>query len=716
VRFVHDTIDDQVRELISSRDPGHPRRHGELDRLVADHIGGNPLAGWGTWIYLPWSARLVHILPRDEYRELRSDRNRHKITLGEQERLRRFRIGVIGLSVGNMAAVTLALEGIGGFFRLADFDRLSLSNLNRLRAGAHQIGIDKTVLAAREMLEIDPYLDIEVCPRGLQPDNIDAFLTEGGALHLVIEECDDLYVKLAVRERARALGIPVVMDTSDRGLLDIERFDLEPERPLFHGLIGDMAADRLRGLKTDEKIPYVLAIVDQRQVSTRMAASLVEVKQTISTWPQLASNVALGGAVTADIVRRILLDEHRESGRYYLDPEAIVAAGKGLYTHPVAPVGLDGVSPEALAPPALPREPLPGAPLDEQAIRWLVAMGTLAPSAHNAQPWRFRFHDGRLECWHDPQRDLPNLDFEGGATALAFGALCETVEIAARHIGWSATTLAYPSPGTPALVASIGFDPRPPTTDVLFPLIDKRVTNRRFGSGEPLEASVVRALEVAAASGQCRLQLKSGPASLGEIAALVGAGDRICILNSAIHHDAMHGYRWSRESVEALRDGLDVNVMEMSRSDLAGLSVISQWRVAEFLGQLGGGRALETLGAKTIASASAVGLLSIQGTDRTAYFAAGRAVQRLWLTATSRGVALHPMTGLPYLFARLERGGGEGLAPHERRELTSLRERYRRLFETSSDWGETFLFRLSIADQPRARSLRRKLDDVLTID
>jgi ribosomal protein S18 acetylase RimI-like enzyme len=48
------------------------------------------------------------------------------------------------------------------------------------------------------------------------------------------------------------------MDTSDRGLLDIERFDLEPERPIFHGLIGDVDPARLRGLPSKEKVESFL--------------------------------------------------------------------------------------------------------------------------------------------------------------------------------------------------------------------------------------------------------------------------------------------------------------------------------------------------------------------------------------------------------------------------------------------------------------------------
>ena len=88
------------------------------------------------------------------------------------------------------------------------------------------------------------------------------------------------------------------MDTSDRGLIDVERFDREPTRPLFHGLVGSLRADTLKGLPTKDKVPFVLRILDETRISTAMAASLLEIQETVYTWPQLASAVTLGGAVT----------------------------------------------------------------------------------------------------------------------------------------------------------------------------------------------------------------------------------------------------------------------------------------------------------------------------------------------------------------------------------------------------------------------------------
>ena len=77
------------------------------------------------------------------------------------------------------------------------------------------------------------------------------------------------------------------------------RFDIEPDRELFHGLLPDVSTDSLAGLSTREKVPYVLQILEPDQVSTRAAASLAEVGKTLTTWPQLAGDVTLGAATTA---------------------------------------------------------------------------------------------------------------------------------------------------------------------------------------------------------------------------------------------------------------------------------------------------------------------------------------------------------------------------------------------------------------------------------
>ncbi|MEU3461132.1 ThiF family adenylyltransferase [Streptomyces sp. NPDC006733] len=328
LREVHDRIEDQVEELLRCLAPQDPFGGRAPARAVADALGGRP-AAYGRWVWYPWSGRLVHLLPEAEFRLVRTDRNRDKITREQQQALLGRRVGVIGLSVGSSAALTCAMEGVGGSFRLADHDRLGLSNLNRLRAGVHELGVEKSVLCARQLYELDPYLDIEIHRGGVTEETIEDFFgggDRGRGLDLLVEECDTPWVKVAAREVARRRRVPVLMDTNDRGMLDIERFDLEPERPLFHGRTGATTADDVRGLDREQAIRLLLTIVDEQRLSPAMADALTRVGRSLSSWPQLAEGVMLGAALVADAARRILLGEPLPSGRHFVDLETLIPA------------------------------------------------------------------------------------------------------------------------------------------------------------------------------------------------------------------------------------------------------------------------------------------------------------------------------------------------------------------------------------------------------
>ena len=202
-------------------------------------LDGREPAAFGTWVFYPWSRRLVHVLPAPLHRELRFDRNRYAITVDEQRRLAGLCVAVAGLSVGRAVVSTMAHEGIGGELRLADFDVLDLSNLNRVTGGVADVGVNKVVLAAREVAELDPYVRVVTYPGGVDETTIADFVA---GVDVIVDECDDLEMKVRLREHARAARRPVVMATSHRGMLDVERFDLEPERPPFHGLLGDVTS------------------------------------------------------------------------------------------------------------------------------------------------------------------------------------------------------------------------------------------------------------------------------------------------------------------------------------------------------------------------------------------------------------------------------------------------------------------------------------------
>ncbi|MEY3011605.1 MAG: hypothetical protein RIT45_340 [Pseudomonadota bacterium] len=147
LRAVLDTLDAQVDDLLRSRTGGRPLADAAGARAAVYAAAGGR-ERYGRWGLLPWSATLLRLLPPEEFAALRTDRNRLLITPDEQRRLRARTIAVAGLSVGAAIAQTLAQQGIGTRFHLADPDLLDLSNLNRLRARAAGAGLLRAWLAA----------------------------------------------------------------------------------------------------------------------------------------------------------------------------------------------------------------------------------------------------------------------------------------------------------------------------------------------------------------------------------------------------------------------------------------------------------------------------------------------------------------------------------------------------------------------------------------
>src|SRR5581483_6546875 len=130
--LVSDAIEAQLRDLVRTRHPARRLTPAEQQDLVTAELGGRALHQYGVWVHYPWSRRLVHLLDEPEFIEVRTNRNCYKITPAEQRQLSTKRVGVVGLSVGQSVSLSLALERSFGELRLADFDTLDLSNLNRL--------------------------------------------------------------------------------------------------------------------------------------------------------------------------------------------------------------------------------------------------------------------------------------------------------------------------------------------------------------------------------------------------------------------------------------------------------------------------------------------------------------------------------------------------------------------------------------------------------
>lgn len=718
--FVHDEIRGQLQELIKSLNPSVRIKAEEYPARIDKHLAGRELRSYGVWAWYSWSRRLVHLLDEDEFVEVRTNRNQYKITRTERDLLATKRIGIVGLSVGQSIALTLSMERGYGELRLADFDTLELSNLNRIRAGLYNLGVPKVIIAAREIAEIDPFLNVTCFFDGLTEENMDRFFLDGGKLDLFVDECDGLDMKILSRVKARALGIPVLMDTSDRGMLDVERFDLEPNRPILHGAVEGLDTSNIKGLSNEDKVPIVLQMLGAENISLRTKASMIEVEQSINTWPQLASSVTLGGAVGADLSRRILLDQFHGSGRYYIDLEELIADADP------APV------PSLV--PANPYQPLSVAEMrltatgknsfspSADTLRTLVNAASAAPSTGNDQPWKWLYRTGVLSLYHDKYRSFSFGDFHHIASYLAFGAAYENLFLRAKSLGLTASYTFQPNGPGAGPVAAIRFRPEDVAAEAVLSglneAIETRHTNRILAEKVPVDPAVLDRLKAAAESiPQAKLTWFTDDGDLRTLAEVIGACDRARLLNPAGHHDFVHHeMRWTSEDAERTRDGIDVKTLGLSNSQLAAMNILRNAQVVSTLNELRGGKALDMLASRTLKAASAVALITLPNYTLEHFFEGGRALERFWLAATREHLAVHPLISPFYLFPRVVYGGGEGLDQRTFAELSRLRVRFKKLTGLEDGGAEVFLVKVAVAPEPELKAFRLPLQDILTLD
>lgn len=727
--IVVDEIKSQVKELLKLRHPNKKLTAIELDKLTNKYLPKNT-DKYGVWVYYPWQNKLVHLLNKEEYIEVRTNRNHYKITPEEEELLFTKKIGIIGLSVGKAIALTIATERICGEIVLADFDEIELSNLNRIQTGVTNFGVKKTVVAAREIAEIDPYIKVICLSDGLSEENIDKFFNDGKKLDICIEVCDGLMIKILARQKAKELGVPVVMNSSDRGTTDVERFDLNPDLPILHGLIDHLDLEKVKEAKTnEEKVPYLLPMLGIETSSERLKASMLEIESSITTWPQLASGVIMGGGICTDVCRRILLNQFTNSGRYFVDVETEINNDVIDYIEKTKKTNQSSKSEKLtdkdykelirIANNRLFNEDHKALSLQKEQIEELVSAGITAPSAGNIQPWKWIYKNKKLLLVHDVIRGKSILNYRDTASLMGLGAAAENIILKAHELNLEVKLDKFPVKDNPNIYASFNFYnasntyTEPHDNFFLAEAIPHRITNRTLGKRQLLPEDVERYLkDIAKSVTGAKLKIFSNPTDIEILKEIIAEIDWIIMTNKSCHKQFMHEIRWNQKEVETTKDGLDLNTFDITPTERAGLMVSKNWNVTKHIKKWGLGKEFGKMSRKAIDACSALGLITMPKKYPETYFDGGRVIQKVWLGATKKGIAFQPMSLSTFLSERIADNNFEQLED-VKDKVTNLYSKLKTTCNVGENETDIFLFRLSFADNPKVKPLRRDIEDVL---
>ena len=340
----------------------------------------------------------------------------------------------------------------------------------------------------------------------------------------------------------------------------------------------------------------------------------------------------------------------------------------------------------------------------------ILESAILAPSGDNCQPWQFAIHGNHIDIFNLPARDTSLYNYRQRASLVAHGALIENMLIASSALGYKAKLTILPDRFNPDLIATIELEGSEAGNEPLFPFISRRSSNRKLYKPLPLAGEQRQCLiNSSTAVGSGTVRLLEGEGERRAVAKVIGMNDRLVFENRHLHSFLFEHIRWSDEEARQTRDGLDIRTLELAPLDALAFRLFKNYSLLHTLNFFGVSKLVAKNAEKLAVSASALGIVTVDGDSDGDFLTGGRLVQRVWLEATRLGLSFQPMTGITFLMQRV--GEGEtGLLSQE--QVMLIRDTRRKLSAAFKLTSETvvLMFRVGHNSSPSALSLRQPLE------
>ncbi len=282
-----------------------------------------------VWVYYPRKNHLVKYAPVYWHRLSLLVRNstlqRDEALIMDWQEIRNIfesaTVAIAGCSLGGNVAHAIAGDMRPGHIKIADQKSFHMSNANRIKINYEEIGRNKATVIAEQIHSIDPFANISTYTDGLWEGNLSDFIDGGQDVAepkttVIVEEVDDIEMKLLIREKARQSRIPVIMvsDIGSAVQLDVRRFDRDPNLSLaFQGVSDDELYKIRDEWRTDPSrdkfFNFFLTMVGKSclKVPEFKRILLKEDEPVFGGAPQLGSTAMMAGGVASEAVARILL-------------------------------------------------------------------------------------------------------------------------------------------------------------------------------------------------------------------------------------------------------------------------------------------------------------------------------------------------------------------------------------------------------------------------
>jgi nitroreductase len=311
----------------------------------------------------------------------------------------------------------------------------------------------------------------------------------------------------------------------------------------------------------------------------------------------------------------------------------------------------------------------------ETQLGFLVRYAILAPSTRNSQPWAFSIQGSHIHLLADLRRGQTIADPNRRELYISLGCALENLLVAAEHFGFRHGVSYFPDPGNEGLAATVLFAPGGAPAEAragaTLNAILQRHNDNSLLRPIPLPERMIHRLTSCCVEEDLRVHLTGDRHFRRWIDALTLEADRIEFADPAFRRELGH---WIGQGVF----GASPVLARVERVAVSGLDL---------------GDAVAQQDHAIVESAALLGLICATGDSHLVHVRVGQLFERLWLTATAMGLAIHPMS-----------------QTMRRKELRAAVEE----LVPSPGWKPQHLFRLGFSGRRDERHTpRHPVDDVI---
>jgi len=312
-----------------------------------------------------------------------------------------------------------------------------------------------------------------------------------------------------------------------------------------------------------------------------------------------------------------------------------------------------------------------------EKLKFLLRYAILAPSSHNTQPWKFLVGEDELQVFVDETRWLKVADPDRRDLYISVGCALENLLIAAEHFGYSHQIEYFPE-GEDSLVAMVKLTPKEkrekPHDHTLFKAIPRRHTNRTLYEDRPIpESDMVLLHACCEEEGFWFFPTSEAPneAELKRrIDELITRADVIQLTDR--EYKAELGY-WIGQGVF----GSSWLMAKVGQLAVSYLNISKEQTKKD---------------SELLLSAPVLVAMGSTGDDRKSQVKIGQIFERVALTATHLGIAVHPMSQIL--------------------EIPEVKDEVSKLLPMENVFPQ-HTFRMGYAKQEKEHTPRRPLEEVL---